>query len=82
MTFTLDTWQQQAADKFHQISRWLKRRTTQDAPYLVYGTLCGLSLWPLVEAAQAGQLLPVMLALGNVAAGLGGNLLDIIGNKV
>lgn len=74
MTFNLETWKQQAGEKARQIGHWLDRRQTQDAPYLVYGTLCGLSLWPLVEAAQTGQVLPVMMALGSVAGGVGGNL--------
>ena len=75
MDFTLATWKQAAADKLQAIGGWLDRRRRQDAPYLLYGTLCGLSLWPLIEAAQAGQFLPVMMALGSVAGGVGGNLL-------
>ena len=75
MDFTLTNWKQSATDKLKAIGSWLDRRRIQDAPYLLYGTLCGLSLWPLVEAAQAGQFLPVMMALGSVAGGVGGNLL-------
>jgi len=75
MDFTLDIWKEQAAAQLARIGDWLERRKTQDAPYLVYGALCGLSLWPLVEAARAGQVLPVMMALGSVAAGVGGNLI-------
>ncbi len=75
MVFTPEVWKQQATEQFQQARSWLKQRATQDAPYLVYGTLGSLSLWPLVEAAQAGQLLPVVLALGHVAGGVGGNLL-------
>ena len=33
------------------------------------------ALWPLVQAAQSTGMLPVALALGNVAAGVGGNLI-------
>ncbi len=75
MAFTPEIWQQQTTKKLQQAGGWLKRLATQDAPYLVYGTLSGLSLWPLVEAAQAGELLPVVVALGSVAGGVGGNLL-------
>ena len=75
MEFTLDIWKEQAAAQLRRIGGWLEQRKTQDAPYLVYGALCGLSLWPLVEAARAGQVLPVMMALGSVAAGVGGNLI-------
>ena len=75
MDLTLDIWKEQAAGQLRRIGGWLEQRKTQDAPYLVYGALCGLSLWPLVEAARAGQMLPVMMALGSVAAGVGGNLI-------
>ncbi len=75
MAFDLSTWKQSAADKLRGIGGWLDRRKTQDAPLLVYGTLCGLSLWPLVEAMQRGEILPAMMALGSVAGGVGGNLI-------
>jgi len=75
MDLTLDIWKEQAAGQLRRIGDWLEQRKAQDAPYLVYGALCGLSLWPLVEAARAGQVLPVMMALGSVAAGVGGNLI-------
>ena len=75
MDFTLATWKEAAAEKLKGIGAWLERRGQQDVPFLVYGTLCGLSLWPLVEAAQAGQFLPVVMTLGGIAGGVGGNLL-------
>ena len=75
MNFSLDIWKGKAGAQLRQCSDWLARRTTQDTPYLVYGTLCGLSLWPLIEAAQSGALLPVAVAFGSVAAGVGGNLI-------
>jgi formylglycine-generating enzyme required for sulfatase activity len=75
MGFDRITWKAAAAEKLQGIGDWLERRRVKEAPYLVYGTLCGLSLWPLVEAARAGQLLPVVMALGGVAGGVGGNLL-------
>ncbi len=75
MAFDLSTWQKSAAEKLHGIGGWLDRRRMQEAPYLLYGTLCGLTLWPLVEAARSGQLLPAMMTLGAVAGGMGGELL-------
>lgn len=73
MSFTLDTWKEKAAERLHNIGDWLERRKNQDGPYLLYGALCGASLWPLVEAAQTGQLMPAIMALGGVAGGVGGN---------
>ena len=75
MSFDLASWKEGAADKLQGMGAWLAKRRVQDAPHALYGALCGLSLWPLVEAAQAGQFLPVMVALGSVAGGVGGNLL-------
>jgi formylglycine-generating enzyme required for sulfatase activity len=75
MDFDLATWKAAAAEKLKGIGDWLEQRRLKDTPYLVYGTVCGLSLWPLVEAARAGQLLPVIMALGGVAGGVGGNLI-------
>ncbi len=73
--FDLDAWKKSASDKLRQVGRWIERFRNEDAPHLVYGTVCSLSLWPLVEAAQKGQLLPVFMALGGVAGGVGGNLI-------
>ncbi len=75
MDFTLATWQQAATEKLANLGDWLNRRKQKDVPYLLYGTLCGLSLWPVVQAAQSGQLLPAMMALGGVAGSVGGNLI-------
>ncbi len=75
MTFTLEIWKEKTADQLRRVGGWVERWKRQEAPYLLYGALCGLSLWPLVEAAQGGQLLPAMMALGSVAGGVGGNLL-------
>ncbi len=75
MTFNLEIWKERAAERLHKLGGRPERRRAQDAPYLLYGALCGLSLWPLVEAAQAGQTLPAIMALGSVAAGVGGNLI-------
>jgi formylglycine-generating enzyme required for sulfatase activity len=72
MTFNLKIWKEKTSER---LGGWLERRKAQDVPYFLYGALCGASLWPLVEATQAGQTLPSMMALGSVAAGAGGNLL-------
>jgi hypothetical protein len=75
MTFTLQTWKDQTDGQLQKFGGWLERLRQAYAPYLLYGTLCGMTLWPLVEVARKGQALDVMLALGGVAAGVGGNLL-------
>ncbi len=75
MTFDLETWKEKTTASLHKVGQWLERRKNEDAPYLLYGYLGGLSLWPLVAAAQADQLLPAVMALGSVAGGIGGNLL-------
>jgi hypothetical protein len=75
MPFEIAVWKDQATERLHNMGGWLKRRADQDLPYLVYGGLCGMALWPLVEATQSGELLPVMMALGTVASGVGGNLI-------
>ena len=75
MTFSLETWKEKTGERLRGMGDWLERRKAQDAPYLLYGALCGASLWPLVEAAQTGQMLPAGMALGSIAAGVGGNLI-------
>jgi hypothetical protein len=50
-------------------------RVEQARPAAVYSTLSAAALWPLVQAAQSTGMLPVALALGNVAAGVGGHLI-------
>lgn len=75
MTFTLDIWREQAAQKLQQIGDWLDRRR-QDLPYVVYTTVAGLTLWPLVEAAaQTGQFWLVVGAMYNVVGNIGGDLI-------
>jgi hypothetical protein len=75
MVFDLSTWKQAAKEKLQKIGNWLDRRVTENTSYVVYSALCSLTLWPLIEAAKAGQLLPVMVALANVAGNVGGNLI-------
>ena len=63
MAWSVEQWKENAARNVRRIGAWLGHKT----PYAVYSALCGLSLWPLVEAAR--------VALGDVAGGVGGNLL-------
>ncbi|MCP4687702.1 MAG: hypothetical protein GY859_06610, partial [Desulfobacterales bacterium] len=73
--FTPEIWKKRVSERLGHFSDWLKNRAEREAPHLVYGGLCGMTLWPLVEAAQGGSFLPAMLALGGIAGGVGGNLI-------
>ena len=53
MPFDLASWKQAAVEKLGGIGDWLRRRGEAEAPYLLYGALCGCALWPLIEAARA-----------------------------
>lgn len=75
MAFDLATWRRKAGERLAQVNAWADRAKTEHAPRLVYATLCGASLWPLVEAARSGQVIPVAVALGAIAGGVGGNLI-------
>lgn len=75
MDFNLSIWKQRAGNRLHTTGKWLKQHASESASYITYSALCTLSLWPLIEAAQQGQVLPVMIALGSVAGGVGGNLI-------
>lgn len=74
--FDETTWRTGAAAKLQQFQQWLRHG---DAPYVAYGTVAGLSLWPVVEAAAqapSGQLpVSLILALGSLAGTVGANLL-------
>jgi formylglycine-generating enzyme required for sulfatase activity len=75
MKFTVEVWKKQVEEQLRKLGHWFERRVTEDAPCLLYGYLCGLTLLPLIAAARTGQLLPGMVALGNLVEGVGGNLL-------
>jgi formylglycine-generating enzyme required for sulfatase activity len=75
MSFSLETWKEQTRAGLRNLGGWLARRRARDAPYLLYGALCGAALAPLATAAAGGELLPVMTALAGVAGGVGGNLI-------
>src|SRR5712691_6695591 len=71
MPFTLETWKAQV---YERLWDW-RLRLEQARPASVYSTLSAMALWPLVQAAQSEGMLPMAMALGNVAAGVGGNLI-------
>ncbi len=75
MTFTPEIWKERVSERLDRIGDVLKKRGWKEAPHLVYGGLRGMTLWPLVEAAQSGLLMPAALALGSIAGGVGGNLI-------
>jgi hypothetical protein len=50
MIFSRETGQEQAAANLRQMGHWLAQRRQTGLPYLAYGTVASLSLWPLVEA--------------------------------
>jgi len=71
MPFLPETWKAKVTERFWE---W-RLRVEQARPVAVYSTLSAAALWPLVQAAQSTGMLPVALALGNVVAGVGGNLI-------
>ena len=76
MEFTQQTWQARAGLKLGEIGHRFKAAAGRDAPYVAYGTLAGLTLWPAVEqAVTIGEAWPVMGALLGIGAGIGGNLI-------
>ena len=71
MPFTLETWKAQV---YERLWDW-RLRLEQARPVSIYSTLSAMALWPLVQAAQSEGMLPMAMTLGNVAAGVGGNLI-------
>jgi hypothetical protein len=71
MPFLPDTWKAKVTER---LWKW-RLRVEQARPAAVYSALSAAALWPLVQAAQSTGMLPVALALGNVVAGVGGNLI-------
>jgi formylglycine-generating enzyme required for sulfatase activity len=71
MPFLPETWKAKVTECL-----WERRlRVEQARPAAVYSALSAAALWPLAQAAQSTGMLPVALALGNVVAGVGGNLI-------
>jgi len=71
MPFLPETWKAKVTERLWE---W-RLRVEQARPAAVYSALSAAALWPLVQAAQSTGMLPVVLALGNVVAGVGGNLI-------
>lgn len=72
MTFDLDRWR--ARLRADSDGWWAHARRA--GAESVYASLSAAVLWPLVEAAQKGELMPVLLALGAVTGGVGANLIS------
>ena len=78
--FTIESWKEKAQAKLAQFGNWVDKRRRQDLPYVVYGTMAGLTIWPLVEeAVRTGQVAPVMGVAYTVVANIGTNL---VANKI
>jgi hypothetical protein len=71
MTFDLDRWKEGLRA---QLDGWWPRAKHASARS-VYAGLSAATLWPLLEAAQKGELTSVLLALGTVSGGVGANLI-------
>src|SRR5262249_56793900 len=71
MPFLPETWKAKVTEHLWE---W-RLRVEQARPAAVYSALSAAALWPLVQAAQSTGMLPVALALGNVVAGVGGQLI-------
>jgi len=75
MVFDEFCWAESAKKRFRAFGDWVGRSKGQDLPYLAYGGLCGAALAPVVAAAQGGEFLAAILALGKLAGGIGGGLI-------
>ena len=69
MAFDVGSWKQAVAERVRYV-----RSLARDAGATAYGALCGMTLWPAVEAASKGDALPVGMALMAVAGSVGSNL--------
>ncbi len=74
MAFDLAVWKEQAANKLRNGHDWLKARMQRNVPYVAYGALCSLTIWPLVQAAQ-GDFSSAIGALMTFGTNLGINLI-------
>jgi hypothetical protein len=70
MAFDLDTWKEQVGERLQGWRPRMQRAGVNSA----YAFLSAAALWPVVEAARAGDW-AALSALGGVLAGVGGNLL-------
>ena len=70
----LESWQLQAQQKLGEIEDWLTVGQKMDVPYGVYGTLAGLTVWPLVvTASTTPHITPIILILAKITANVGTN---------
>jgi len=73
MAFDIQIWRERIAQRMDGWeTRWEQSRAAGVSS--LYAFLSAMALWPVVEAVRQGDLAAV-LALGSVAAGVGGNLL-------
>jgi len=69
MTFDLSVWKERIQERL----RGWRERMQDSGVNSLYGFLCTMTLWPVAEAARAGNW-TALVALGNLLAGLGTNL--------
>jgi len=70
MAFNLQEWKDTIQRRIHKFARNPQRAAAGS----LFGFLCGMTLFPLAEAMGQGDTLGVGMALGGIAAGMGGNL--------
>ena len=70
MAFDLQQWQDAIRQRIHQFAQ----NPQGAAAGSLFGFLCGMTLFPLAEAIGRGDVAGAFMALGGVAAGVGGNL--------
>lgn len=71
MNFNFNSWKQSVSQN---IKGWRSRFKNAGINSLYYG-LTATSLLPVVQAYHTGEVVPALIALGGVSAGLGANLL-------
>ena len=75
MAFTEKSWRERVAESLRGVGIRLQGER-KNIPFFVYGTLAGMTLWPLVEqAAKTGDLIAVTGALFAIAGNIGTNLI-------
>ena len=77
MAFNIDSWKDRIKQRFQN---W-QPRTTKLAVDSLYVTLAAAALWPVAQAYHQGEILAVM-AMGQLLAGVGGNLLANVVQQV
>lgn len=82
----LEVWKQNSANKFRELGYWLNQYRQKELPYVVYGTMAGLTLWPLVQSAVtsgdgAQMVNAVYTLLSGIGAGLVANQIEAWKNR-